>query len=119
MKISELQPRQGKVELTAVVIEVGEPRAFNKFGKEGKVANATIKDDGGQMVLTLWNEQVDQVAVGDTVTISNGYVGEWQGEMQLSTGKYGKLEVTKGTAAPTPAAPTEPKPDMEEEKLGE
>src|SRR3989344_3492806 len=93
MKISELKARQGSVEITAEVVDVGEPRNFNKFGKEGKVADATIKDDSGQIKLTLWNEQVDKVKEGDTVTIKNGYVGEWQGGLQLSTGKFGTLEV--------------------------
>jgi hypothetical protein len=45
------------------------------------------------MKLTLWNEQIEQVKVGDKVKISNGYVNEFQGELQLTTGKFGKLEV--------------------------
>lgn len=97
MDIAELQPRQGNVEITAEVVSVAAPREFNKFGKEGKVANATIKDKTGEMTLTLWNEQVDMVKKGDTVKITNGWVGEWQGEKQLSTGKFGKLEVIQST----------------------
>ena len=57
MKISELQPRQGKVEIEAEVIDKGEVRTFEKFGKEGRVCNAKIKDDSGEMTLSLWNEQ--------------------------------------------------------------
>lgn len=93
MKISELQPKQGKVDVTGELIQIEEPRAFNKFGKEGKVANAILKDDSGQVKLTLWNEQAEMVKQGNKVAIKNGYVGEWQGEMQLSTGKFGTLEV--------------------------
>ncbi len=93
MKIAELQVRQGNVEIEAEVIEVAPARAFNKFGKEGKVASATIKDDTGSMTLTLWNEQVDQVKVGNKVKITNGFVNEWQGDKQLTTGRQGKLEV--------------------------
>ena len=83
----------GKVELVATVIDKGEAREFSKFGKSGKVCNAKVKDDSGSVTLSLWNEQVDLVHVGDTIKISNGYVGEWQGELQLSTGKFGTLEV--------------------------
>ncbi|MFT4297884.1 MAG: SOSS complex subunit B family protein [Candidatus Woesearchaeota archaeon] len=93
MKINELQPRQGKVELQAKVIDKSEPRTFDKFGKQGQVCNAKIKDDTGEMTLSLWNEQVDQVNLGDVVKISNGYVSEYKGEMQLSTGKFGTLEI--------------------------
>ncbi len=93
MKLKELQPRQGKVEITAEVIQKDAPRSFEKFGKSGSVCNAKIKDDSGEMKLTLWNEQIEQVNVGDKVKISNGYVNEFQGELQLTTGKFGKLEV--------------------------
>ncbi|MBI2139991.1 hypothetical protein HYU14_03640 [Candidatus Woesearchaeota archaeon] len=98
MTIKDLQPRQGKVELTAEVISKAEPREFDKFGKKGKVCNAKIRDDTGEITLTLWNEQADQVNVGDIVKIGNGWVSEWQGEMQLSTGKFGNLSIVgKGT----------------------
>ena len=95
MQISELQPRLGKVELEAEVIEKGELREFEKFGKSGKVCNAKVKDATGEIVLTLWNDEIDQVDVGDMIKVSNGWVSEWQGEMQLSAGKFGTLEVVK------------------------
>jgi|TARA_B100001971_G_C18237304_1_gene568219 replication factor A1 len=101
MAIKDLQARQGNAEVLAEVIDKAEVREFEKFGKSGRVCNAKIRDDTGEVQLTLWNEQVDQVAVGDKVHISNGWVGEFQGELQLSTGKFGKLEVTKGAGAAT------------------
>jgi len=93
MKISELQAGQGKVDIEAEVVSVDEPRAFEKWGKEGKVANATIKDDSGEIKLTLWNDQIDTVKPGAKIKITNGYVSEFRGEIQLTTGKFGKLEV--------------------------
>ncbi len=93
MPIADLQPRQGKVEVEAEVVDKGEIREFNKFGKAGRVCNAKIKDDSGEIALTLWNEQIDQVNVGDKIKITNGYVNEWQGEKQLTTGKFGNLEI--------------------------
>ena len=102
MAISDLQARQGKIELIAKVVEKGEVREFNKFGNAGRVCNATIEDPTGQVKLTLWNEQIDQVNVGDKIQISNGYVGEWQGELQLSTGKFGTLKVIEKGSGITP-----------------
>ena len=92
MMISELKPKQGKVEITAEVKDIEEPRTFNKFGKEGRVANATIFDDSGEIKLTLWNDDIDKVKVGSKIKITNGFVNEWQGEMQLTAGRMGKLE---------------------------
>ena len=95
MQISELKARQGKVELEAEITQKGEVRTFDKFGKQGRVWNATIKDDSGEMKLTLWNDEIDTVKVGDKIKISNGYVNEFQGEKQLTAGRFGKLEVLK------------------------
>ena len=52
-----------------------------------------IQDETGTIKLTLWNEQIDMVNVGDNVKIENGYVTSFKGENQLNIGKYGKLTV--------------------------
>ena len=93
MQIAELQPKQGKVDIEVKIVKKDEPREFTKFGMKGKVCNCTAQDSSGEIQITLWNDQVDQVNEGDTVRISNGYVSEYQGKMQLSTGKFGQLEV--------------------------
>ena len=96
MKISELVPKQGNVNLDEVkIIEKGEIREFSKFGKPGRVCNVTIEDDSGKVQMTLWNEQIDEVKEGDKIKIVDGWVGEWQGEKQLSTGRNGSFEVLK------------------------
>lgn len=112
MDIKDLQPRQGNVEVTANVIEVSESREFQKFGKTGKVANAVIEDSSGKVKLTLWNEQIEMVKPGYKVKITNGYVNEYQGDMQLTTGKFGKLEILNADEA----APSEVKEEKQAEK---
>ena len=93
MQIKDLKPKQGNVDVTIDVVDVGEAREFQKFGKPGKVATAIAKDETGDIKLTLWNEDIDKVKSGDKVHITNGYVSEWQGEMQLTTGRMGKMEI--------------------------
>ncbi|MBS3107157.1 hypothetical protein J4419_05875 [Candidatus Woesearchaeota archaeon] len=116
MAIKDLQARQGNVNLTLEIVEKAAPREFEKFGKKGRVCNAKAKDDSGSITLTLWNDDVDTVNVGDKVQIENGWVSEWQGELQLGTGKFGKLTVVeKGTGKPAEAAP--PKEDISEEEI--
>ena len=92
-KISELTTGQGKVDVEAEVKSVEEPRSFNKFGRELKVANALIFDDSGEIKLTLWNQEIEKVQAGSKIKITNGFVNEFQGEKQLTAGKFGKLEV--------------------------
>ena len=93
MQIKDLKPKMGNVDVIADVVDVGDPREFNKFGKPGRVSTAIAKDETGDIKLTLWNEDIDKVKAGDKIHLTNGYVNEWQGEMQLTTGRLGKLEV--------------------------
>ena len=93
MNIKDLKPRQGNVDIILDIVNVDSPREFQKFGKPGKVANAIGKDGTGEVKVTLWNDDIGRVSAGDKIQITNGYVNEWQGELQLTTGRMGKLEV--------------------------
>lgn len=92
MKISDLQSGQGNVEIEAVIKELEEPKSFNKYGRELRLRNAVIEDDSGFVKLTLWNDDVDKYGLGEKIKITNGYVNEFQGEKQLTAGKFGKIE---------------------------
>ena len=72
MFIKDLQARQTGVEVEGDVIEMSDVREFSKFGKQGKVANAIIKDGTGKVKLSLWNEQIEKVKVGDVETKGTG-----------------------------------------------
>jgi replication factor A1 len=95
VKIAELRDGLRRINVEAQVIEVSEPREVSsKFtGETYKVAEATIKDDSGTIKLVLWNEQIGQVKVNDTVKIENGYIKSFRGEIQLNVGRYGKLTI--------------------------
>ncbi len=93
MKISELTVRQGNVDVEGTIKEVGEIKTFNKFGRELRVADAILEDDSGTIKLSLWNDDAEKFKVGDKVKITNGYVNEFQGEKQLTAGKFGKMEL--------------------------
>jgi len=116
-KISELQVGQGKVSVAATVKEMGEVRNINKFGREIRVANATIADESGEIKLTLWNDDIDKVKPGSKVKITNGYVNEFNGEKQLTAGKFGSMEVGGGGGGEN-AEPNE-KTEEEQEELAE
>ncbi len=95
MNISDVQANQGKIEITAKVVEKKEVRTFNKFGKEGRVCTATLQDDSGTILLTLWNDDIEKVNQGDTITVVNGWCSEFRGERQLSAGKFGSIELVE------------------------
>lgn len=95
MQIKDIQANQGKIDVEVEIVSVEEPRTFEKFGRSGKVANAKAKDESGEITMSLWNEQVDLVKTGMKVKIINGWCSEYKGEKQLSTGKFGRLEIVQ------------------------
>ena len=93
MKISELTQGTGNVEIEAEVVGIEDTREINKMGRNLRVANATIRDDSGTVTLVLWNDAIDKVRECSKIKITNGYVNTWQNKLQLTLGKFGKMEV--------------------------
>ena len=84
MEIKDVQANQGNIDIVAEVISKEEPRTFEKFGKTGRVCKAQIRDGSGEIKLTLWNDDVDRINVGDKIHLQNGWCSEYQGEKQLT-----------------------------------
>lgn len=97
MEIGELKPRSKVEKIELVVVEKEEARGFiNKLGVKGMVCNAKASDRSGAKIgLTLWNDEIERINVNDRVLITNGWVKEWNGNLELSAGKFGKMEVLK------------------------
>jgi replication factor A1 len=95
LKVNELRNGAKRVDIEVKVEEKGETReVMSRFKDESyKVASTVVSDETGKIKLTLWNEQIEQVNVGDTIKIENGYVTSFKGEIQLNVGKFGKLTV--------------------------
>ena len=101
MKISDLKAGTSNVTITATVASKDAPReVVTKYGKRLNVANIVLKDDSGQIAMSLWGNDISTVNVGDVIEVSNGYVNEFRGNPQLSTGKFGKIKVvSKGSGS--------------------
>ena len=95
MDICDIKAGDSEINVEGEIVEKSYAREVrSKFGyRPLMVADATLKDETGKITLTLWNEQVSQVMVGDKVKIENGYAKSFRNVLQLSTGKYGKLTV--------------------------
>ena len=95
MKIKDLKNGMRRVDVTAKVVEKSGAREVqSRFKNETHhVADAVVTDGTGTIKLTLWNEQIDQVNLNDTVKVENGYITSFRGEIQLNVGKYGRLTV--------------------------
>lgn len=93
MKINELRLGMSSIKLKAKVVDVTEAKEVRtKFGYRTRVASATIEDDTGKISLTLWEAQIDEIGEGDTIEITDGYVKEFRGELQLNVPRKGELK---------------------------
>jgi len=52
-----------------------------------------LVDDAGEIKLTLWGDDIPKISDGSKVKITNGYTNTFKGEVSLTKGKYGELEV--------------------------
>jgi replication factor A1 len=94
VKISDIKDGDNEINIEAEVIEKSYAREVrSRYGRVLMVADATLKDETGKITMTLWNEQVREVMVGNKVKIENGYAKTYKNILQLSTGKYGKITV--------------------------
>ena len=91
-KVKDLTPESKQVNVLAKVVGLSEEREItSRFGEARKLVEATVGDETGTVLLTLWNDQIGQVAKDQTVLIDNGYVSLVRGHIRLNVGKYGSL----------------------------
>lgn len=111
MLISELKPNQPVDSITVEIVDIGQTKEFTNFRGKVRVTNAKVKDSTGQCTLTLWNDEVDKYSNGQKVRVINGWCKEYRGELQLSSGKYGRIEPAgQGEAAEAKENIAEEKP---------
>ena len=116
MKISELKAGATNVTIQAKVVSKDDPReVVTKYGKRLSVANLKLQDDTGSIQMSLWGNDINTVDIGDTIEIANGYVNEFRGTPQLSTGKYGKIKVVEKGEGGSSEMPIEESSDYSEE----
>ncbi|RLE81562.1 MAG: DNA-binding protein [Thermoprotei archaeon] len=95
MKIRDLRNGMRGVEVEGTVVEKGNAREVNTRYGPARVSNAVIQDDSGRIILSLWNDDIEKIEIGDRVRIENGYVTSYKGRLQLSVGRRGRLVVLK------------------------
>ncbi|HYU07374.1 MAG TPA: hypothetical protein VEM77_09380 [Thermoplasmata archaeon] len=95
MKVKDLRPESKVDTIDLVIREKGAAREFSsRTGSTGKVCDAkAVDDEGTEVSVSLWNDEIERVQANDRIRITNGWVREWRGNMQVSAGRYGKLEV--------------------------
>ncbi len=92
MKIRDLSVGVARVKIEGLVTEKSEPRSVKLWdGRTARVADVELKDESGSITMSLWDDQIGMVNVGDRIMVVNGYVGSYRKEKRLSLGRYGKI----------------------------
>lgn len=79
--------------IEATIISVSAPRDVTTQRGPGRVADATLKDDSGTIVFTLWNDETTKYKVGQKLKISDGWVKDFKGKLQIALGRSGTVQV--------------------------
>ena len=57
------------------------------------MADATLQDATGTTTLTLWGDDITKYKVGAKIQITDGWVKDFKGKLQVSLGRSGKITI--------------------------
>ncbi|NHJ01755.1 MAG: hypothetical protein EAX86_06400 [Candidatus Heimdallarchaeota archaeon] len=91
--IEDLKPYDNDIVVNFQVIEQLSVKEIRK-GHDAvhKVATFKIADATGSIRLTVWNEAIDKIDIGQTYELNKGNVNVFQDHAQLSAGKNGQIK---------------------------
>ena len=87
-ELNERTPAKGEFQgvVVAKIVSKEDIRDANTQYGATKVCNCVVEDDSGRISFTLWGKATES-AVGTDVVIENGFVDEWNDQLQLKKGK--------------------------------
>ncbi len=91
--VEQLRPRMKNLTVTFKLVEIGEPRDVKSRadGEEHRIADAVVGDSTGVVVMPLWDQSIDEMQVGQTYVLKNGYTTLFKGYLRLNIGRYGEV----------------------------
>lgn len=97
IKVEELTPQSRNINMTVKVISINPTRdvSSRRDGSSHRVTEALVADETGSVLLTLWDDTIDEVSEGDIYDVRNGYVRLFRGSIRVNTGRYGSLTLSE------------------------
>ncbi|EGQ42876.1 MAG: OB-fold nucleic acid binding domain family protein [Candidatus Nanosalina sp. J07AB43] len=90
--VEELDPEADDVEITGEIAELPTPRAVSTRYGQKRIVTVVFEDETGDVDLTLWEEEIDEIEEGAQVQIEGAYVREWADGVQLNISRDGDIE---------------------------
>mgnify|MGYP001178681488 FL=1 len=91
--VKDLKPNRPIRNLDLIILRVYPRRLVYSETYSGPVAAACGRDESGLVGIVLWNEQIDNIRIGDVVRFESGWCQMRDGEIIVSTGVNGKLRI--------------------------
>lgn len=94
-KLKDIKPSQKNIFITEVqVVESGPIEEYTMQGQKVKVCNGKVIDDsiGEPISITAWGFAAQFLSGAKKVCLENVYAKEYQGKIQISTGKFGRIK---------------------------
>ena len=92
MKVDELTPRTGRVNMPVKVISLDEPRSMDNGTM---VCEGLVGDETGTVIMSFWNDEIE-VAQNDVVlNLKDARANLVRGYMRISLGKKGSMSVSE------------------------
>lgn len=91
MKINELKANSKVSYVKGLIVTIDEPKEYNGT----KLQEMNIKDETGEIKLTVWAEFVGLFSVGEEIVVTEGWCKSFKEQLQITTGKFGKIEKVK------------------------
>jgi ssDNA-binding replication factor A large subunit len=79
--------------IEATITAISAVRDVTTSRGASQVADATLQDETGTITLTLWGEDTKRYSVGQKLKITDGWVRDFRGKLQISQGRSGKITV--------------------------
>jgi replication factor A1 len=93
VSIVDLEPRMYNLDVTFKVIGIDEPKEVTsrRSGESHTVADATIGDESGIIIMPLWDNMIEEIKSGKTYDLKNGKTGLFRGHLRLKIARESEI----------------------------
>jgi replication factor A1 len=91
--ISDLSTQSTSVNIYFKIIDISESRNVRVkiTGLKHRVTDAIVGDSSGIIILTLWDEWIDELKIGKSYFLKGGYVSVYEGSLRLNISRSAEL----------------------------
>ena len=94
MKVDELTPRTGRVNMPVKVISLDDPRSMDNGTM---VCEGLVGDETGTVIMSFWNDEIEEAQNDVVLDLKDARANLVRGHMRLSLGKKGSMKKSDTT----------------------